>query len=246
MSSISRTLDFYTCRSVDDLPTALNQVAFDVMLSSYDTSFDYYKIIKDYEFSKNRFLPIIQILRPVDVEDLRKRHLLTIHKDPNVKLRTRALNAGAADAISYPFSSAELHARLNRLAERIHFYDVEYKRFVVERNSRLKLEYLETDMGFSINDELFVADYDNHLCSSTGLQIQLTAKERLILKAFSEADGEPIGKQQLSSYLERRHQEHTYSSIAIFLNSLNRKLAKINTGYTIIRIKSCGYLLTKK
>lgn len=249
MSSISRRLDFFACvpKNIDNINEVLLQRNFNLILSDYvGTDFDYYNIINDYEFSHNAVIPIIQICPEVNVDELRKKHILTVHKDPNTKLRIKALKAGAADAISYPFSTQELFSRLNRIVDRIYIFYDSYQNYLVKRNSRLKLEYIETDMGFDIGPNWSVADYDMYLCSTSGAQVQLTSKERLILKALVEADGEPITKTQLHNYLVHRHQEQSYDSIAPFIGLLNKKLNSNNVGYAIQRMSSYGYILIKK
>lgn len=245
MSSISRRLDFFKC-SLTNLSTALSQRQFSIVLSDIDADFSYYRIIRDYEFSHNTFLPIIQICNYIDVDDLRKKHLLTVHKDPNTKLRIKALREGAADAISYPFNVQELFSRLTRMADRVELFYETTQHILIERNKRLKLEYVQIDAGFDIGPNWSVADYDQYLCSTAGAQIKLTSKERLILKALVEADGEPITKKQLSGYLKARHEDHNIGSLAVLIGILNKKLESNAVGYIISRASYYGYILIKK
>lgn len=245
MSNISRRLDFFKC-SLTNLSAALLQRQFSIVLSDIDADFSYYKIICDYEFSHNAFLPIVQICNYINVDELRKKHLLTVHKDPNTKLRIKALKEGAADAISYPFNVQELFSRLTRIADRVELFYETAQRILIERNNRLKLEYAQTDAGFDIGPNWSVADYDRYLCSTAGVQIELTSKERLILKALVEADGEPITKKQLSDYLKARYEDHNIGSLAVLIGILNKKLESNAVEYTISRASSYGYILIKK
>ena len=245
MSSISRRLDFFKC-SLTNLSAALSQRQFSIILSDIDTDFSYYKLIQNYEFSHNTFLPIIQICNQIDTSELRKKHLLTVNKDPNTKLRIKALKEGAADAISYPFNIQELFSRISRIADRVELFYDNVKRILVQQNARLKIEYIQVDAGFDIGPNWTVADYDQYLCSTTGIQVELTSKERLILKALVEADSEPITKKQLSDYLTNRHESHNINSLAVLIGLLNKKLENNAVDYNISRVSSYGYILIKK
>ena len=222
------------------------QRQFSIILSDIDADFSYYKVVRDYEFSHNTFLPIIQICNCINVDELRKKHLLTINKDPNTKIRIKALKEGAADAISNPFNVQELFLRLSRIADRVELFYEATRQILIEQNARLKIEYIQVDAGFDIGPNWTIADYDQYLCSTAGAQIELTSKERLILKALVEADGEPITKKQLSSYLMTRHEDHNIGSLAVLIGLLNKKLENNKVGYTISRVSSYGYILIEK
>lgn len=244
MSNISNRFNFYTCK-LYNLIDALAQKQFNIVLSSYCDNFSYYKTIKAYEENNNAYIPILQVCKELDTSYLQRKHLLTIVNDPNTKLRIKALYAGAADAVSEPYNVQELLARLNRLAYRVELYENEYKQFTKSANEKIKKEYDAIDKGYSLGEHLFVADYDFYLCSDTGLQIKLTPKERTILKALVEADGQPITKKQLSEYLNTRNLDHNYDSLAVLIGILNKKLETRNLGYRIKRMPSYGYILNK-
>ena len=245
MSSISTRLDFYQC-SIDNIAIALQQRNFAAVLSDYDTSFSYYDAVADYELANSTIIPIMQIVREVDVLHLHQRHLLNVHNDPNTKLRIKALKAGAADVLTHPYNVKELHARLLRLVTRANEYEAKVRDTENAKEALQIIAYDEIEKGFKINQTWSVADGSLVMTSANGGLIKLTQRERLIFKALAEAEanGEFISKSDLDTYLRKRQAYVSRTSIATIIWGINKKLEYANADFRIQRIMG-RYIFTE-
>jgi two-component system cell cycle response regulator CtrA len=137
--------------------------------------------------------------------------------------KIRALNAGADDYMTKPFSSEELTARLRSLVRRSNGYC----------NARICVGPMILDLAAKTLE-------------ANGCRIDLSAKEYQILELLSLRRGVTVSKETLIDHIYGDGEGPDSRTMQVFVHRLRRKLAAAAQGERIIEtVRDRGYLMRR-
>lgn len=178
---------------------------------------DYDLLILDLNLPKLDGIALLRQLRP------EKPHLpvLVLTARPRVEDRVFALDSGADDCVTKPFSYVELSARLRALLRR--------ERKTVE--SVLQVGDLRLDRV-------------EHRVQRAGRRIELTAKEYALLEYLMRNAGRRITRSMIIEHVWNLHFATNTNVVDVYINYLRKKLDRDSPSPLIHTIRGVGYELS--
>ncbi|MGD0192498.1 MAG: response regulator transcription factor [Rhizomicrobium sp.] len=147
--------------------------------------------------------------------------VIVLSGDAAVSSRVKALRLGADDFVVKPFSRDELTARIRAVSRRSQSH---------------------VDSTISIGE--LVLNLDNKTAEISGVRVDLTVKEYMILEALGTRKGATLSKDAFLHYLYDGRDEPTQKIIDVFVCKLRKKLLKAANGASYIRtVWGQGYTL---
>jgi two-component system OmpR family response regulator len=135
----------------------------------------------------------------------------------------RALNLGADDFLSKPFSFLVLVARLRALVRRGN----------VPRPTALRVGDLELDLA-------------KRMCVRAGSAIGLTTRELSLLELFMRRPGEVLSKQQLLDHIWGLDFAGYHNIVEVYVGYLRRKIDEPFGRQSIQTVRGAGYRLLQE
>jgi DNA-binding response OmpR family regulator len=179
---------------------------------------DYDLLILDLNLPKLDGIALLRQLRPD------KPHLpvLVLTARPRVEDRVFALDSGADDCVTKPFSYVELSARVRALLRR--------ERHTVE--SVLQVGDLRLDRM-------------EHRVQRAGRKIELTAKEYALLEYLMRNAGRRITRSMIIEHVWNLNFDTNTNVVDVYINYLRKKLDKDSPSPLIHTIRGVGYELSE-
>lgn len=174
---------------------------------------DYDLIILDNVMPKMNGLEVCETLRMEGVAA--PILLLSVQSETDIKVR--ALNAGADDYLTKPFSLEELTARMRALLRRP--------------------KQMEEDI-LTCGD--IVLDTRRHLCTCEGEEVQLTLKEFMLLQYFMRNEGIVLSRGMIMEHVWDMNADPFSNTIESHVLSLRKKIGAEKTHY-IATVSGRGY-----
>lgn len=215
--------DSAVCRSIE-LALRGEDVCVDVADSGEDgvqfaRHFDYDAIILDMTLPDMTGIEVLRVLRLARVDT----PVIVLSGLTDTASKVKALDAGADDCMTKPFSNLELIGRLRALV----------------RRSR----------GYSDNRICFgpmTLDLVAKTVETQGRRVPLSGKEYQILELLSLRRGKPVSKETMINHIYTDGEGPDSPTIGLFMYRLRKKLAAASGGeHYIETVQQQGYLLPR-
>jgi two-component system, cell cycle response regulator CtrA len=181
--------------------------------------FDYDAIILDLNLPDMSGFEVLRILRRAGVDT----PVLILSASATIESKVKALNHGADDYMTKPFSNEELVGRLRALVRRSKGYS----------DSRISFGQMTLD----IVAKTVEAD---------GRRVRLSGKEYQILELLSLRRGVAVSKETLIHHIYSDGEGPDSPTIGLFMCRLRKKLAAASGGVHFIEtVRDQGYLMPR-
>jgi two-component system cell cycle response regulator CtrA len=181
--------------------------------------FDYDAIILDLNLPGMSGFEVLRILRRAGTDT----PVIVLSGAAMVDSKVKALNHGADDYMTKPFSNAELVGRLRALVRRSKGYS----------DSRISFGQMTLDMVAKTVE-------------TDGRRVRLSGKEYQILELLSLRRGVAVSKETLISHIYSDGEGPDSPTIGLFMCRLRKKLAAASGGENFIEtVRDQGYLMPR-
>ena len=181
--------------------------------------FDYDAIILDLNLPDMSGFEVLRLLRRAQIDT----PVIVLSGSATVDSKVKALNTGADDYMTKPFSNEELVGRLRALVRRSKGYS----------DSRISFGPMTLD--------LVAKTVENE-----GRRVKLSGKEYQILELLSLRRGVAVSKETLINHIYSDGEGPDSPTIGLFMCRLRRKLAAASGGaHYIETVRDQGYLMPR-
>ena len=185
----------------------------------YARTGDYDVIVLNPVFHTVDYLRLITRLRKKGINT----PILYVAFSSTVEGRVMALDNGADDALSRPFATEELSARLRALARRRAVYVGD--------------KFLVGDIWFNRRLRLIEKD---------GKQAKLRGKEFAVMEMFAFNSEQVIPKSKFADKIWGYDSEAEYNNVEVYVSFLRKKLRSVGSRLKIASVRDVGYFLDRK
>ena len=182
-------------------------------------NYEYDAIVLDYSLPKKNGLTVCKEVRAAG----KRTPIIFLSATEDVEMKIAALNEGADDYLTKPFSSEELYARLRALTR---------------RPSNLKQPILRLD-----DLEL---DTDSHIVRRSGETIRLTRKEINLLEYFLNNQGIVLSRALLMEHVWTAESDPFSNTVEAHVRNLRKKINVSGRPDLISNIPGRGYVMQSK
>ena len=142
--------------------------------------------------------------------------MLSVNNEPDIKVK--ALNLGADDYLSKPFSMSELLARLRAL---------------LRRPEKIKKDIMKADT--------VSMDLKNKTVRRSGKEINLTPREFALLEYFMRNRGKVISRMEILEHVWDMNADLFTNTVETHISNIRKKLGGRDRNHIICTVAGAGY-----